>query len=140
MVNSNLSISRHCNELLLERITQLEHNNLNDAQYNRRETLEINPVPSDIADDVLEQSACQALSLTEVSVEPDDLQACHCTRKKDQVIIKFKCRKQKHCVLLNRKTLQNKSLNLTQLKFSGKLFVNKACAMKIISWPTNVVI
>ena len=47
MVNSNLSISRHCNELLLERITQLERNNLNNAQYNKRETLEINPVPSD---------------------------------------------------------------------------------------------
>ena len=50
MVNSNLSISRCCNELLLEHITQLEHNNLNNAQYNRRETLEINPVPSDIVD------------------------------------------------------------------------------------------
>ena len=76
MVNSNLSVSRCCNDLLLERITQLEHNNLNNAQYNRRETLEINPVPSDIADDVLEQSVCQALSLTGPSVEPDDLQAC----------------------------------------------------------------
>ena len=31
MVNSNLSISRCGNELLLERITQLEHNNLNNA-------------------------------------------------------------------------------------------------------------
>ena len=77
IVNSNLSISRRCNDLLLERITQLERNNLNNAQYNRRETLEINPVPSDIADDVLEQSVCQALSLTGISVEPDDLQACH---------------------------------------------------------------
>ena len=47
-------------------------------------------------------------------------------RKKDRVIIKFKCRKQKHRVLLNRKTLQNKSLDLTQLKFSGKLFVNES--------------
>ena len=102
--------------LLLERITQLECNNLNNAQYNRRETLEINPVPSDIADDVLEQSVCQALSLTGTSVELDDLQACHRMRKKDRIIIKFKCRKQKHRVLSNCKTLQNKSLDLTQYK------------------------
>ena len=54
MVNSNLSITRRCNDLLLERITQFERNNLNNAQYTRRETLKINPVPSDIADDVLE--------------------------------------------------------------------------------------
>ena len=126
MVNSNLSITRRCNDLLLERITQLERNNLNNAQYTRRETLKINPVPSDIADDVLEQSVCQALSLTGISVEPDDLQACHRMRKKDRIIIKFKCRKQKHHVLLNRKTLQNKSLDLTQLKFSRKLFINES--------------
>ena len=50
---SNRSIARR-NDLLLERITQLERNNLNNAQYTRRQTLEINPVPSDTADDVLE--------------------------------------------------------------------------------------
>ena len=110
--NSNLSITRHYNDLLLERITQLERNNLNNVQYTRRETLEINPVLSDIADDVLEQSVCQGLSLTGISVEPDDLQAWHHMRKKNHVIIKFKRRKQKHCVLLNRKTWQNKSLDL----------------------------
>ena len=123
MINSNLSISRRCNDLLLECITQLECNNLNNAQYTRRETLEINRVPSDIADDVLEQSVCQALSLIEIPVKPDDLQACHCMRTKDRVIIKFNCRKQKHRVLSNRKTLQNKSIDLTQLKFS--FFISK---------------
>ena len=56
-------------------------------------------MPSDIADDVLEQSVCQALSLTGISVEPDDLQACHHMRKKGRVIIKFKWRKQKYRVL-----------------------------------------
>ena len=120
MVNSNLLITRRCNDLLVERITQLERNNLNNAQYTRKEILEINPVPSDIADDVLEQSVCQY----GISAEPDDLQACHRMRKKDRVIIKFKCRKQKHGVLISRKTLQNKSLDLAQLKFSEKLFVN----------------
>ena len=81
---------------------------------------------SDIADDVLEQPVCQALSLKGISVEPDDLQSCHHMRKKDRVIIKFKCRKQGHRVLSNLKTLQNKSLNLTQFKFFGKLFANES--------------
>ena len=130
MVNSNLSIARRCNDLLLERITQLERNNLNNAQHTRRETLEIKPVPSDIADDVLEQSMCQTLSLTGISVETDNLQACHRMRKKDRVIIKFKCRKQKHRVLSSRKVLQNKSLFLTQLKFPEKLFLNESMCHK----------
>ena len=83
-------------------------------------------MPCDIVDDVLEQPVCQGLSLTGISVKPDNLQAFHCMRKKDRDIIKFKCRKQKHHVFSNCKTLQNKSLNLTQLKFSRKLFVNES--------------
>ena len=43
MMSSNLLISRRCNELPLERITQLERNNLNHAEYKRKETLEIIP-------------------------------------------------------------------------------------------------
>ena len=80
-----------CNafELLLERFTQLERINLNNAQYNRTETLEINPVPSDIADNVVEQSVCQALSLTGVSTNPDNLQACRCMRKTESRSIVF---------------------------------------------------
>ena len=46
--------------------------------------------------------------------------------KKDQVIIKSKCTKQKHQVFSNRKIDQNKSLDLTQLKFLGKLFANES--------------
>ena len=75
VVNSNLSIARRCNDLLIERKTQLERSNQNNAQYTRRETLEINSVPSDIADDILEQSVCQAISLTGILVELDDLEA-----------------------------------------------------------------
>ena len=99
---------------------------MNNGHYTRRETLEINPVPSDIAGDVLEQSVCHALSLKGISLEPDELQVCHRLTKKDHVVVKFKYRKQKHRVLLNCKTLQNKSLDLTQLKFSGKLFLNES--------------
>ena len=62
---------------------------------------------------------CQALSLPGISVEPDDLKACHCMRKKDWVIIKDR-------ILSNRKVSQNKSLDLTQSKFSTKLFVNES--------------
>ena len=32
MVNSNLSTTRRCNNLLLEGITQFKHNNLNNGQ------------------------------------------------------------------------------------------------------------
>ena len=115
MVNSNLSNTRYCNDLL-ELITQLERNKLSKSiQYHLIVLMTY-----------WNNLCAKALSLTGISVEPDDLQACHRMRKKARIIIKFKCRKQKHHVLLNCKTLQNKSLDLTQLKFSGKLFVNES--------------
>ena len=42
------------NSHLLNRIIQLEHNAATNSQYSRRETVEVNPVPAEIQDDVLE--------------------------------------------------------------------------------------
>ena len=80
MVNSNLLISRRCNEFLLGWFTQFECNSVNNTLCNRRETLEINPVLFDIVHNSLEQSVCQ--SLTGISVEPADLKECHGVKKK----------------------------------------------------------
>ena len=60
---------------------------------------------------------CKALSLTGHEVKPDDLQACHRLKKKESVIVKFKCRKLKWSGLVNRTNLGNKSENLLQLSF-----------------------
>ena len=126
ILSSELAVSKNCNRLLGERIVQLERNAVNNAQYHRRESLEINPVPASIDDDVLQSSVSRALSLTVHEVKPNDLQTCHRLKKKDAVIIKFKCRKQKRSILINRKNLRNKSNVLTQLNFSGRLFVSES--------------
>ena len=43
--------------------------------------------------------------------------------KNDTVTVEFKFRKQKRNILINRKNLRNKSGVLTQLNFSGRIFV-----------------
>lgn len=80
---------------------------------------------SDIADNVLERFLCHVLSLIGVTVEPEDLQACHHMKKQNHFIIKFKCERQKHYALSNRKNLQSKNLVLSPSNFSDKLFQNK---------------
>ena len=113
ILSSEVTVSKNCNHLLSERIVQLKRNAINNTQYHCRESLEINPVPASIGEDVLESSICKALSLTGHEVTPDDLQACHHLKKKDIVIVKFKCRKQKRSIIINRKNLHNKSDALT---------------------------
>ena len=55
-----------------------------------------------------------------------DLRACHRMKRSDRVIIKFKCRKQKHSIKNKRKNLGNKSQELINFKFSRRLFVSES--------------
>ena len=81
-------------------------------------------MPADVTEDVLEENICKLLSLTGVNVVPNDLHACHRMKRSGRVIVKFKCRKQKNYVMCKRKNLGNKSQELSNLKFSGSLFVS----------------
>ena len=103
VVSSDLAITRNCNRLLTKRVVQLEKNAITNAQYHRRESVEVNPIPPSISDEELELNIYEALSLTGNEVKPNDLQACHRLKKKESVIVKFKCRKLKQKVLVHRK-------------------------------------
>ena len=80
----------------------MERNAVTNSQYSRRETIELNPVPAEIHEDVLKDSICKALSLTEVNVVPEDLQACHQMKRLNRVTVKFKCGKQKQPLMYKR--------------------------------------
>ena len=125
VVSSDLAITKNCNRLLTERVVQLERNAVINSQYHRRESVEVNPALPSISDEELELNICKALSLTGHEVKPDELQACHRLKKKKSVIAKFKCKKLKRRVLVNRKNLRNKSEDLHQLKFSGMAFISE---------------
>ena len=105
VVSSDLAITRNCNRLLTKSVVQLENNAVTNAQYHRRESVEVNPIPPSITDEELELNISEAFSLTGHEVTPNDLQACHRLKKKESVIVKFKCRKLKQNVLVNWKNL-----------------------------------
>ena len=65
-VYSELQQCKSFNSHLLTRIIQLERNAVTNSQYSRSEAIELNPVPAEIHEDVLEESICKALSLTGV--------------------------------------------------------------------------
>ena len=83
-------------------------------------------MPADITEDVLEENVCKALSLTGVNIVPNDLHACHRMKRSDRVIVKFKCRKQQNSIMYKSKNLDNKCQELSNLKFSGRLFIRES--------------
>ena len=84
-LKSDLVVTKKCNSLLYSRIVQLEKNTVSNAQYHRRETLKLSPVPQDIHNNVLEDTICKALSLTGRDVVPKDLHAYHQMSDHDSV-------------------------------------------------------
>ena len=129
-LNSELVISKNCNSLLLKRVINLERNALNTAQYVRRKTIEINPIPQSIPSADLENKVCQSLSLTGTTVAPDDLEASHCMKNKEKVIFKFKDRQQRNKVIFNRKELKSKGEQLRELQFGPSLFINDSMSFE----------
>ena len=97
-----------------------------NSQYSRRKTTELNPVLADITEDVLQENVCKTFSLTGVNVVPNDLHAWHWMKRSNRVIVKFKYCKQKNSVMYKCKNLGNKSQELSNLKFSGRIFVSES--------------
>ena len=122
-VYSELQQCKSYNSHLLTRIIQLERNAVTNSQYIRRETIELNPVPAETHQDVLEDNICKAMSLTGVNVVPEDLQSCHRMKRSDRVIAKFKCRKQKQSLIYKRKNLGTKSQELFRKTFCKREYV-----------------
>ena len=128
-VYSELQQCKSFNSHLFNRVIQLERNAVTNSQYSRRETIEVNPVSAEIQDDVLEESD-RALLLTGHTVAPEDLQTCHRMKRSDRVIIKFKCLEQKQSVMYKRKNLGTKSQGLSNLEFSGRIFVSESMSLE----------
>ena len=84
-----------------------------------------NPVPEDIQDVQLEESICQALSLTCTPVSAGDHEVCHRMRRRDRVIVKFSSRKKRNDVIFKMKSLNGKSDELKNLVFtSARLLIS----------------
>ena len=84
-----------------------------------------NPVPEDIQDMQLEESTCQALSLTCTPVSAGDHEVCLRMRRRHRVIVKFSSRKKRNDVIFKKKSLNGKSDELKNLVFtSARLFIS----------------
>ena len=112
MVFTRSQIENLSREELMEEFVKLSDitdrlKELRREEKRRRETMELNPVPQDIHDNVQEDTICKFFLLTGQEVVPKDLHPCYRMSNHDRVIVKFKDRKLKHN---------------TKIKFTSKIF------------------
>ena len=95
-LESDLAITKAVNESLRNQILTLERQCWSNAQYSRRETLEISGIPENIDDGELEAKVLTVLSKLDVNIDPPTVEACHwftSNNKGKKAILKLSRRK-----------------------------------------------
>ena len=91
-LEADVVIARNANSLLSSRLVDTERQCWANAQYSRRETLEIVGLPKSLTNDKAETEVYQIFQSLDCDVSKEDLDACHWLKNKERVIVKF-CRR-----------------------------------------------
>ena len=125
LLKSDFSATRIENNSLNERLIALERQCWANAQYSRRECLEITGIPSSVSDKDLEEVVCKAIIKAGVDITADGIEDCHRIGNKGQTIIKFGKRKVSRQVLSVRKDLNKVKMNDIYLTGQSTLYINQ---------------
>ena len=125
--------------MLPNRLVTLERQCWPNAQYSRRECLDIVGIPRKVSGEVLEQMVLNIFDKIGCSISPDPIASYHCISKKsDTVIVKFSRRKDCQQVWQVKKDLQKLKLEDVDLTRSNKLFINRSlCPYYKVLWSRS---
>ena len=90
---SEVNIVKKVNTLLNERVIGRERQCWANAQYSRRECLEVAGIPRDVSNENLEWKILEVFSKVGCEIFSRDIEACHRLTINDRVTVKFLRRK-----------------------------------------------
>ena len=124
------------NTELTKRIVTLERQCSANAQYSRKECLEVVGIPRQVDDNLLKTKVLSIFEKVGCTIDPGFIDDCHRLGKNsDRVIVKFSCRKDCKQVLQAKKDL--KDLNTDDLNtetYLGTKNLRKSKSMPIVSY------
>ena len=125
-LEADIAVVKTVNDRLVERVIETERQCWENAQYSRRDTLEIVGIPNSVGNSVLEETVRDVFKKIGVEIDERDVQACHRLKEKERTIVKFVNRKD--CLQILRVKKDLKSLDPTELDFpeNTKIFINES--------------
>ena len=106
-LSSELSITKNVNAPLSSRLVTLERQCQENAQYSRRECLDIVGIPHEVSGEVLEEKVLNIFYKIGCSISPDHIESCHRISKKSHTVtVKFSQEKDCQQVWQVKKDLQ----------------------------------
>ena len=138
-LESELSVTKQVNSLLSRRLVNMERQCWANAQYSRRECLDIIGIPSEVEPDVLEEKVVNIFEKLGCNIPSNHIEACHRVSKKSAtVIVKFSRRKDCQQVLAVKKDLRKIKMEDVGLPGQNKLFINKnLCPYYKVLWSKS---
>ena len=136
-LEGDVKIAKNINNLLLQRVVDLEKQCWANAEYSRRECLEIVGILRSADDKSLDEKVIQVFKKVGCNI-----QACHCISKKnDRVIVKFSRRKDFQQVLSVKKKFQKLKMEDIGLTGDNKVFINHSlCPYYRVLWSKSKVL
>ena len=138
-LESELSVTKQVNSLLSRRLVNMERQCWANAQYSRRECLDIIGIPSEVEPDVLEEKVVNIFEKLGCNIPSNHIEVCHRVSKKSAtVIVKFSRRKDCQKVLAVKKDLRKIKMEDVGLPGQNKLFINKnLCPYYKVLWSKS---
>ena len=136
-LESDVSVSKTVSSLLTDQMNNVERPCWANAQYSRRECLEVVGIPSSVKIKNLEGKVCSVFNRIGVAVNPDDIDACHSLCNDKKTIVKFS--KRKLCQLVLREKRKLKNVDPSEFDFrKAQLYLSlKVCAPITKCYGTN---
>ena len=138
-LQSGLSIATCVNTELTKRILTLEHQCWANAQYSRKEYVEVVGIPRQVDDKHLEAKVLSVFQKVGCTITPEFIGDCHQLGKNnDRVIVKFTCKKDCKQVLQVKKGLKDLTADHLDLPQGTKIFANQSlCPYYCILWSKS---
>ena len=109
-LESEINIVKKVNTLLNKRVIDMERQCWANAQYSRRECLEVAGIPRDVSNENLESKVLEVFSKVGCEILSRDIEKYHRLANNDRVIVKFLRRKDCDQVLSVKRDLRKVKL------------------------------
>ena len=133
----DLAITKSVNSQLRNRFVNMERQCWANAQYSRRECVEIVGIPTTVPDNELEETFCKIVDKVGVKIDDRDIESCHIVGSQGRTKVTFSHRKDCQQLMKVKKDLSK--LNLTDIDLDNtKIFINQSpCPYYKLLWSRS---
>ena len=134
-MDSELSVVKNVNHLLSKRLVDMERQYWVNAQYSKRECLELVGIRQSVKDDDLEKVVTKIVNKVGINITERDVQAVHRIGKEGRTIVKFSNRKDCHALVKVKSDLNTLTMKDFGFEENNKIYVNESlCPYYSVLW------